>query len=220
MNKQDRDGLLSGLSPTSRKIYEALSEGPLTSPGLRAPTGRADGMSKELEQMCSLGLIRRIGKERRAVGISPVIYAVTSLAEIEQTAQTYETRKSKGRKRRVPKSRMAELAKMETGDYADWYQTRKKIIQLAALLTGGYTKALFWEVAGDPYDMERFLTELLDLQEATDDLVVAVKQRMADEDTRRKIDKLSATNGRTDAEAELFAKKAASMKEKLPGRAV
>jgi hypothetical protein len=215
MNNEERDGLLSGLSPTMQRIYAALDEqGPLTSPGLREPTGRGDGMTVELERMCLLGLIRPVGTEPRSRGISPTIYAATPVGEIEAAAKAYSIRKKKRKKKRGPsRTHVADLRKLEHGSFGDWYRVRRRVVELSRVLVQIEPMA-FWEVAPED-DRALALGEIRELHEWAGHVIECLDQREADDGVRNKIEKLERTNGRSEHEVATGKKLADKLRERL-----
>jgi hypothetical protein len=217
MTEQERDDLLRGLSPTEQLIYKSLDSrgGPMTAPMLRQPVSRTDGLTFELRHLCELGLIRPMGKKAIDGRHPATAYRTVALGDIEKTRERFAVRSPRRRRsgRRRAGPGIAELRKMETGDYEQWYRVRRRILELTQIVVQA-EKMAFWEIAPDD---ERGLVagELEELAAATEETIAALRMREEDDVTRDKIEKLRVTNGRTPAEAETGRRLAKKLEEKL-----
>jgi len=215
MTEQERDGLIEHQGPTTQAIYRAMRDGRAwTARELREPTGRVDGMTTELLKLQQLGLIRHIGRtgpnesKRRVVPSN--LYKIVPLAEVEQTARTFKTRR---RKRRAPQQRMKEIRAKETGDYAVWYRVRHRLLECVGLLIE-MDKMTFWKAVPDD-ELDTVVDELAELQQWTEAVLEGIGQRYTDDRLRAKIAALRVTTGRTPAEIETAARLATKLEGKL-----
>lgn len=217
MTENERAALVARQSPTIQKIDAAMAAAPgemMTAPALREPTGRADGMSVELQRMMMFGLIEPAGKERRPVGMDVQQYTRVPAGRAEEAAQRYLARRRKHPKRRAKAARIADLRELaEGGSYSNWYQTRKHALRLTRLLNQ-IDAMTFWQNA-PTHELERALEEFLDLQETVERVIVSIHQRSLDDATRAKIEKLMETNGRTEHEAATARTLATKLRKKL-----
>ena len=170
-------------------------------------------MTKELKKLMTWGLIRKVGNEPRPHGIKPAIYAAVPLKDVEAAATRYAAKKPRQRKRRAATTRISDLRQPEAGEWGKWYETRKHLIRLMAVVRSLDGMA-YWEAA--PADERVYvLEEMRVARERLDDAIVAFEEREKDDRLRDKIEKLEQTNGRTPAEAEGARRRAAAMREKL-----
>jgi hypothetical protein len=217
MTEQERDDLLRGLSPTEQLIYKALTArgGLMTAPMLREPVRRNDGLTSELRHLCELGLIKDMGKKSIDGRHPAQAYRLVALSDVGRAAERFAVRsphrRPKHRERGGPS--IAELRKMERGDYGHWYPVRRRVLELTQLVVQA-ERMSFWEAAPED-ERELVLGELRTLHAATADAIAAFQIREDDDATREKIEKLRATNGRTPAEAATGRRLANKLEEKL-----
>jgi hypothetical protein len=217
MTEQERDDLLRGLSPTEQLIYKTLAArgGPMTAPMLRAPVHRNDGLTFELRHLSELGLIKPLGKKAIDGKHPAAAYRIVALADVEKQRERFAVRSPSRRRHRRRRAGpgIAELREMERGDYEQWYQTRRRLLELTQLVVRA-ERMSFWEAAPED-ERGLVLGELRDLQAATESAVSALEMREADDTTREKIEKLRATNGRTPPEAATSHRLAKKLEDKL-----
>jgi len=216
MDTDERDALVQTLGPTEQKIYAALEYGKLSSTDLRQVAGgRSDGMTAELNRLMEHGLIRLAGRETRARGIAPRMFERVPLAGVEDQAEKYSARRPKARRRKAG-SKLAEMRRRQQGEFQGWHRTRKRILEETQLLTH-IEKQAFWESVPED-ELALVLDEILELREWADAAIEAISERQVDDTTRAKIEKLLATNGRTEAEVDTAHRHAARLTAKLiPG---
>jgi hypothetical protein len=198
MDTDERDVLVQTLGSTEQQIYAALEHGRLSSTDLRQVAGgRSDGMTAEFNRLMEHGLIRLAGREARARGIAPRLFERVPLADVEAQAEKYVARRPKARRRKAG-SKLAEMRRRQQGEFQGWHRTRKRILEETQLLTHIERQA-FWESVPED-ELALVLDEILELREWADAAIEAIGERNADDATRAKIEKLVATNGRTEAE--------------------
>lgn len=217
MTEDERTQVLNSVAPTARRIYEVMSElGPMSAPDLREPIGRADGMTKELAQLLTAGLIRTAGRAPASAGTGAKArrYEIVPLREIEVTRERYTAKSLRGKKKRRYGARINELRKLEHGSYPDWYRTRSRVLQLAQGLSQ-MEPMTFWRAAPDD-DLDVVFEELVELAEEIDNVIVGIKLRKSEDAVREKISKLrDNTSGRTSAEAATAHRLAGKLQAKL-----
>ena len=214
MNDTELQALLSQQSAFDRRVHEALRQhGKLTDRQLRDMLGSpGSGPHDALKKMLPLGLVRHAGKAK-AKG-NPMQWEATPAAEIEGARERYATLKPKKKPRRnSPTQRLAELRKLERGDVREWHPTRDKILAALPVLTNA-VKMAFWETV-PPDELHLALDEIEELRDAAEEALAAGRERLQHEKTKAKIGKMENRNGRTDAENEVFSRKAERLREKL-----
>jgi hypothetical protein len=214
MNDPHFQRVLGGLPPHRRKVYEVIrSGGPLTKNELhRLLGGKSHKVSftNTMPPLQRAGLIREAGCERveggRKVG---KLWEATPIAGIERQRARY------AQDHGGPSSsqRVADLRRMEKGDFADWYACRRRIVELTGLLTT-VEPMTFWEASPDE-DLLLIGEELVELKSWAGRVLNALDARRADDATRTKIAKLRNTTGRTPSEAEAFQRKAHRLESAL-----
>lgn len=224
MDTTTYNALLAALSPTEATIMAAASGSKsITAPRLRAPTGRGDGMSKELRHLQRLGLLRQVGYEgeahRRAMA-----YAIVPLDDVEEAAETFALREretGKRRKRRASQTRITDFRRYAPGEFAVFAQVRTRTMQLTTLFSQ-IAKQAFWHAAPRD-DLEMLARALAEHREELADHIErlevaeeALRQRAEDDKLRDRIEKLLRPDGRTPKELEAFRAKAAKLRRKLP----
>ena len=212
MNIDERDVLVQGLGRTEQRIYAELERGKLSSTELRQATGRADGMTSELRRLMRSGLIRVAGRAPSARGIPPKMYQQVPLSEVEAEVEKFAARRPPRRSRSAA-SKLSEMRRRESGEFAGWHRTRKRILEETHLLTQVETMA-FWDVVPED-ELDLVLEEVLDLKAWANAAIEAINERKADDATRAKIKKLSDTNGRTEAEIETARRLGEQLSHKL-----
>lgn len=214
MNDAQFQRVLDGLPLGRRKVYEAISKcGPVTKNDLHRLLGKksrkvsfADTM-RPLEQT---GLIRRAGHRKGVSGRSAgTLWEATPIAAIErQRARNAHDYGGPSRAQRV-----ADLRRMEKGNFGDWYACRRRIVEQTQLLTA-VEPMTFWEASPDE-DLLLVGEELAELEHWAGRVLDALDARRTDDATRAKIDKLRNTTGRTPGEAAAFLRKADNLEAAL-----
>lgn len=203
MERAEYEALVVGLGSNERAMLEETRRlGKASASSLRhvtkgPKTGKplAYGLTRELRKLEELGLLRRVGRG------NPAEYEVVPLAGVEEAARRYELRGKRRKRRRSTSARIAELRVYEHGDYSEWYRVHRRVVELTDYVGKQITRMAFWRAA--PKDeLARTAQDLADLQEALDLAFECLKQRADDDELLSKIEKLSATSGRTGAEVE------------------
>lgn len=154
----------------------------------------AYGLTREFGRLQKLGLVRSVPRTR------PVQYAVVAMGDVEEAAKVFALRKQRKTKRKGGTRRLAELRAYEHGDYTEFARVQKRVIELSEYLSHQMVRMAFWAAA--PKDeLARVVKDLAQLISAIDEALVCLAQRADDDDLKAKIEKLMATNGRTEAEA-------------------
>jgi hypothetical protein len=216
MDKTALEELLSSRSGTERRVYDALLErGKMTDRQLRdLLSSPGSGPRDALAKLLPLGLVRHAGKAKTKN--NPMQYEATPLREIDKERERYKVRKPRTRRQRGTVSagaRLSELRQMEPGDARQWHPTRDKILAALPLLSNTIRMS-FWESVPSN-ELELALAEVEELQLAATDALAAGRERLEHEKHKAKIEKLERTEGRTFAEKETAARKAADLRKKL-----
>jgi hypothetical protein len=224
MDAQRYERKVQGLPRAYQKILEAVKAGAVTAPSLRRPTGRADGLTKELRKLCRMGLLREIGPDMQATtkGRKPMMYQVVPAGEVEEAREAYAVREAKGRrKRRAPQSRITDVRRQyEQGDVVELARTRRLVMQLTTEF-GQVAKLAFWRCARwDDLDMlrrafEEHREELADHLERFEQAEEALRLRALDDKDRDRLEKLERMDGRTDPESASYQAAADRLRAKL-----
>jgi len=198
--------LLAGLPAGRRKVYDAINNcGPVTKNELHRLLGKKSrkvGFTDTMKPLEQDGLIRKAGERHEGNRSAGILWEATPVAAIErQRARYAEDHGDRPRAQRV-----ADLRRMEKGDFADWYTCRRRIVELTALLTT-VEPMTFWEASPDE-DLLLIGQELAELERWAERVLDALDARQADDAMRAKIAKLRNTEGRTPNEAEAFRHKA------------
>lgn len=213
MNDEHFKRVLDALPPGRRRVYEAIrSAGPVTKNELHRLLGKRSRKVKFTDTMNPLeqaGLIRKAGELREGKRSAGLLWEATPMAGIErQRARYAEDHGGPARSQRV-----ADLRRMEKGDFGDWYACRRRIVELTELLTA-VEPMTFWEASPDE-DLLLIGKELAELEGWAGRVLDALDARRADDATRAKIAKMRNTMGRTPGEAEAFLRKADQMEAAL-----
>jgi hypothetical protein len=219
MTQSEYDALVERLDPNDRAMLaEAKRLGTATvselRPVTRGPkTGKPMeyGLTRELQRLQVAGLLRQVGK-------NPARYAAVPLTEVEDAVDRYALRKKRKTRRKTNRSRMADLRTYEHGDYSEFYRVHRRVLELGEYVRLQITKMAYWKAAPKD-DLAQVATELVALREAIDEAMMCLKERADDDDLLAKIEKLEATDGRTEAEAQSFKAAAQRLRRQYDQRA-
>lgn len=204
MTRDEYDALLSGMSksPIYRTImHEFITRGPRSSPQLREPTGRSDGLSSELRRLMKLGLVREAGPDESATtNTKPMRYEAVPPEDVEQAAKLDAERRTtaKRKKRGAVKTRLASLPQRETGDRLRALKLRRVTLAAVEAFQQG-VKAAYWSelTADDLFSLADDAAWALDVLE---ELAAELTTRVTDDALLDRVQKLRETAGRTSAE--------------------
>jgi hypothetical protein len=213
MEPDARARLVASLSPTKQRILESLGNGRASVATMQAHVGRADWLTRELDHLRSLGVIRRCGRTQLPSGMYVRLYELVPDAEIETEAAAYKpTRKRKS----TAGGKLSELHRLRKGmSQSRWDTFYLRVLELThALVFVSEEEMTSWECA--PTDeIDRIREALVELHEWCDNVLSRSVMRLADDEIRSKIEKLRATNGRTEPEAAAFERMADKLEAKL-----
>ncbi|MDQ3741971.1 MAG: hypothetical protein M3389_13615 [Actinomycetota bacterium] len=198
-----------------QRVYAALkAHGPKSDPQLRALLGSSgSGPRDALAKLLPIGVVRHAG--RASTPGKAMLYEATPAPEVEEAAERYAVRKPQRTKRaRVAATpRLAELRRMEAGDFRQWHAARQRVLSQTKLLYK-IDKMAFWESA--PADeLQLVLEEVVELRAWCDDVIAAIGERREHEAVKAKVTKLRATAGRTAPEQETAGRLADKISRKL-----
>jgi hypothetical protein len=205
MTRDEYDALVDGMSrsPIYKTIMrEFTTRGPLSSPQLRAPTGRSDGLTTELHRLMKLGLIREVGPDTSATTtLKPMRYEAVSPEDVEKAAALDKERRaaaSRKRKRGSVKARLASLPKREAGDRLRALTLRRRTLQVTEAFQVGVRAAYWSELTDD--DLFSLADDAAWALDVLVELAAELEKRVADDALLDRIQKLRGTAGRTAAE--------------------
>lgn len=216
MTDEELKVLLSQRTGMEQRVYEALRvNGPMSDPQLRQVLGSSgSGPRDALAKLLPIGLVRHTG--RASAPGKAMLYEATPASEVEAAVERYAVRKPRRTTRRArsaPGPRLAELRRMEPGDFRQWHAVRQRVLAQTKLLYR-VDKMAFWESA--PADeLELVLDEVLELRAWCEDVIAAIGERAEHESVKAKVTKLRATNGRTASEQETARRLADRISRKL-----
>jgi hypothetical protein len=207
MTENEFNTLMAGMTPVYRIIMAEAAKGPVTAPRLRPPTGRPDGMTKELDRLMKLGLLRAVGRDLAATtgGPKPMVYERVPLAQIEDARVRYaeraaKTEKDDKAKRRSPvRQRIADLPKRVEGNRLYAMRVRRNTLLLSQSLQTIDREMVFWD-EGTPDEWAYFVYDLGMLMDAVEGLIENLHVRLDDDVIRARLAKLREQNGRTQHE--------------------
>lgn len=206
MEPHAREQLVASLAPTKQRIVAALRDGRSTAPDMLSRVGRSDGMTRELEHLRALGLIRPCGAQR------PTLYELVPDDEIEAAAVAYRPRK---RKHPGGTPRISNLRSLKPGKQSRWDTFYARVLELThALVYVEEEQMTSWECAA-PDEIVRMREGLLELREWCDKVLDMSLMRVEGDGWRDRIEVLRNTNGRTPDEKVLAESIARKLERKL-----
>jgi hypothetical protein len=232
MNRSELNVIVKGLNRTERMIYREAKKGLVTAAGVREQsflkTGGGDwsGMTDAFRKLESLGLLRKAGllpkseytrpDGRPKSGKPPMRYERVPLAEIDAAREAYRPPKPLRRVRRETEPTIADLRRLEVGDYDAWWREWRHVWETADRMEQRLAQMIFWKLA--PEDEQELVDKALDRMEAAIKTIREHrKQRLADDRIREKIEKLDDhRNGAEPGEVRNAERLARKLRGKLP----
>jgi hypothetical protein len=199
--------VLAAMPRGRRRVFDVIRNcpQPVTQRDLHrllAKTSRKVKFTDMLTPLARAGLIRAAGQKRDGGRAAATLWEATPLPAIERERARYAADHSGP----SHSERIADLRRMERGDFGDWYRARRRVVELSQLMTE-IEPMTFWEAAPDE-DLTLVDEELAQLEAWVRRVRDARVARQEDDATRTKIAQLRETDGRTPSEAEAFRRKA------------